>query len=55
MASAMRGHVSQCSSSTPSRMEKTGVSYACLGIPVGDAVSSTTTTPGFGRARRSRS
>ena len=35
--------------------EDTGVSYACRGMPVGDAVSSTTTTSGLGRASCSRS
>ena len=55
IASSIRGQVSQCSSVTPGRTPKTGVSYACRGSPVGDSVSCTTTTPGFGRASRSRS
>ena len=51
----MRGQESQRSPVMPGRMPNTGVSYACLGMPVGDSVSCTTTTSGFGRTRRSRS
>ncbi|HEX8006204.1 MAG TPA: hypothetical protein VF482_07235 [Trebonia sp.] len=55
IASSTRGQESQCSSVTPGRMPNTGVSYACRGSPVGDSVSCSTTMPGFGRTRRSRS
>ena len=50
----MRGHVSQ-RTSAPSRTLKIGVSYAWRGMPVGDAVASTSSNAGFGFISRSRS
>ena len=55
MASSTRGHDSNLSSVAPSLRPNTGVSYAWRGMPVGDSVSCTTTTPGWGRVSRSRS
>jgi hypothetical protein len=55
IASSIRGHVSHRTSVTPGLIPNTGVSYACRGIPVGEAVSTRVTTPSFGRMSFPRS